>query len=183
MGQPKLLLPWGTTTVVDQTLSAWQNSEVDHIVVVAAADQGRLIECIRRSGVDLVLPTVPPAEMRVSVELGLAFVRDVYRPAPHDAWLMAPADAPLLSPQVINQLIRRHAEQKSSHVLVPRHAGRRGHPLLAPWPLAERVALLPPDVGINALLREVPVECIETAEMGVLADLDTPEDYQRWRAL
>jgi hypothetical protein len=41
---------------------------------------------------------------------------------------------------------------------------------------------LPPGAGINALvaLNAARVVELEVAEPGVLVDLDTPEDYQRW---
>ena len=51
------------------------------------------------------------------------------------------------------------------------------------WSLAGRIEQLPQDVGVNALLRSSPNLVTEwpTDRESVLADLDTPEDYNFWR--
>jgi CTP:molybdopterin cytidylyltransferase MocA len=110
MGQAKLLLPWGDTTVIGAVLNAWRVSRVSHVIVVVHPDDAELAARCRAGGAMVVLPEVPPPEMRVSVQVGLRYVREQFHPAEDDAWLLAPADMPLIKPSTIDQLIDAHAE-------------------------------------------------------------------------
>ena len=139
MGCDKLLLPWGPSTLIEQVLSAWFASRVGRVIVVVRPDDTRLRDCCHAAGAEVVIPEVPPSEMKVSVQLGLRYVQQRYSPQPTDVWLLAPADMPRLSPRVINRLLedrgcprgmhpradlRRHAAGSPRAVsLVP---GRRG---------------------------------------------------------
>ena len=64
-------------------------------------------------------------------------------------------------------------------------AGRRGHPVLFPWPLAAEVDRLAGNEGLNTIVARHSVIEVEVggAAPGAtpFADLDTPEDYQRLR--
>jgi molybdenum cofactor cytidylyltransferase len=46
MGQPKLLLPFGETTLLNATIAAVEASRVDRVVVVTGCDAGRVEESI-----------------------------------------------------------------------------------------------------------------------------------------
>src|SRR5262249_55192184 len=95
--------------------------------------------------------------------------------------LLVPADHPTLEAEVIRRLAAARAEYPGATILVPTHAGRRGHPLLLAWSHVPAIRALTPDEGVNtyircqtAATRELPIDTPE-----VLRDLDTPEDYQR----
>jgi molybdenum cofactor cytidylyltransferase len=66
-------------------------------------------------------------------------------------------------------------------MFVPTHQGRRGHPALIGWEHVAAIRATPSDQGLNAYLRSRPKETLElpVASDSVLADLDTPEDYER----
>jgi molybdenum cofactor cytidylyltransferase len=180
MGRPKLLLPWGHATLMEQTLAAWRSSDVDEVVVVVCPGDTELAERIRSAGAWPVVPTAPPPEMKDSVRLGLDFVRTTFHPSLGDAWMLAPADAPLLPTLVIDLLLQRHREVGNS-ILVPRYRDRRGHPVLFPWTLASRVSDLRPNEGINSLVQQGPTEYVDVDDPAILTDVDTPEDYLKFR--
>ncbi len=178
MGEHKLLLPFGATTVIEQVLSTWQASQVNEVVVVARCDDLQLSEVCQRSGVSLVTPLKAPPQMKDSVRIALEVIQETEAPDEPDVWLLAPADMPRLHPKVIDLLLQSHDPQ-SPTILVPTMDGRRGHPVLFPWPLARAVGKLGPDSGVNKLLDENPVREIARDEPTILEDLDTPEDYRR----
>jgi molybdenum cofactor cytidylyltransferase len=66
-------------------------------------------------------------------------------------------------------------------IMVPVYRGRRGHPTLFPFRLATEVFRLPPDQGLNSLLKMHAAEIVQIDfdSPAVVADLDTPEDYAR----
>jgi molybdenum cofactor cytidylyltransferase len=182
MGQPKLLLPWttdeGTQTVLEQVLAAWCASQVTHVVVVLHPEDAALAEICRRTRAHTVVAPIPPPDMKASIQRGLEFVAARFAPSDNDVFLVAPADMPLLTSSAIDLVLAAH-DPKQREILVPRAAGRRGHPVLFPWPLVTDVARLPADVGLNQLLRATTVRELETQQASILADLDTPEDYKR----
>lgn len=178
MGQAKLLLPWRGRLVIEQTLAAWSAGGVTRTIVVIRPDDMALAQISRQSGADVVTPPLPPPEMKDSIRIALEHVAENYRPAATDAWLLAPADMPWLSPEVIGQLLAAH-QPSTPRILVPVQDSRRGHPVLFPWPLAAQVATLSPREGVNAILDRHTWTPIPVAAGIIHGDLDTPEDYQR----
>jgi molybdenum cofactor cytidylyltransferase len=186
MGRPKLLLPWHDGTVFSALLTAWKHSRVERVVVVVHPDDEEIAAIGRAMGVHVVVPAAPPAEMKDSVALGLAWIEARFGPPADAAWLLAPADLPLLSPQVIDVLLSTHVANCSAAqagvalpILVPTYSGRRGHPVLFPWSLASEVQHLAAGEGVNALIKRAAVSQIECGAAAAPADIDTPDDYQR----
>lgn len=186
MGQPKLLLPWHDGTVLSAVLTAWKQSHVKHVVVVVHPDDEAVAAASRLLGAHVVVPPVGPAEMKDSVALGLAWIEARFAPPADAAWLLAPADMPLLSSQIIDTLLAAHQDNCCAgqaaaplSILVPTSSGRRGHPVLFPWPLAAEVQKLAAGEGVNALFRRAAVHQIECGAAATPADIDTPGDYQR----
>ncbi|MEX0675833.1 MAG: nucleotidyltransferase family protein [Pirellulales bacterium] len=186
MGQPKLLLPWGNSTVIEHVLAAWRASRVDHVILVVDPSDERLAEIGAACNAQVVVPAEPPSEMKDSVRLALEWVQS-RRPQSDDAWLVAPADMPGVSPDVINRLIEAHAAglgagRGTPRIRAPRHGTKRGHPVLFPWPLAAEVAGLGDAEGLNVLVARHGVEFVEAPPDAAAEDFDTPEEYERLRA-
>jgi CTP:molybdopterin cytidylyltransferase MocA len=121
--------------------------------------------------------------MRATVEAGLGWLEEKFSPKPDDAWLLAPADHPTLDAAVVRQLVAARTENPQASVLIPTHAGRRGHPALIAWKHVEGMRALPPGQGLNVYLRRQEAETLElpVAAESILCDLDTAEDYERLR--
>ena len=177
MGRPKLLLPWEGGTIIEAVLRHWQASQVARIAVVVRHDDPDLAGVCSRFDVDLIVPPVPPPEMKVSVQRALEHLAERYQPGDDDYWLLAPADLPRLSTATIDTVISRITEGASGQIVAPVHAGRRGHPVAFPWGLAPAVRDIPAGQGIRWLLRERPIlECAAGPD-AIAADLDTWNDY------
>jgi molybdenum cofactor cytidylyltransferase len=181
MQQPKLLLPWRGKTIIEHVLAAWKASHVRGVAVVIRPDDHELAKVTEQAGAFLVRPPLPPPDMRTSVSFGLGEIRRLFEPAAYDAWLVAPADMPRLSPRVIDRLIAEHAAQPDA-ALVPVAGSRRGHPILFPWHWTTRVRHLEADEGLNALRRDGltrEIDCRDLIDAGDFEDIDTPQDYER----
>lgn len=183
----KLLLPWKSSTIIEQVLSNWLDSEVDTVVLVCRPDDFRLRELVRRyPEVHLVIPEEAPRDMKMSVFLGLRYLQTEtsadQKPDNQDRWLVAPADMPTLAPALINQVIQTGRRVPLS--VVPILAGRRGHPVSFPWSLSGQVAKLAENEGINRFLDQYPVHWLDMQaagfpETGFPEDIDTEDDYRR----
>lgn len=172
--------------MLGQALAAWKQSPVAAIAVVIRPGDDQLAAICRDAGVEPLIPNSPPATMRDSVEFALRKIEKQLQPSPSDVWLLAPADMPFLSVEIVAALLAAH-DPAQPKVLVPTLQGRRGHPVLAPWSTAQTVFNLPADQGVNIALRKHPQQEIacdafaQNAAASPFADLDTPADYESHR--
>jgi molybdenum cofactor cytidylyltransferase len=180
MGQPKLLLPVGKTTVINRVVRTLMQANVDGVFVVVRPDDEPLHQAAQQAGATVIRPATPPADMRQSVQYALDYLAEHHHPQENDGWLLIPADHPSLELDVLETLLHNSPPSPQA-ITIPTYEGRRGHPTLFPWRLAAEVPQLPPDQGLNRLVRahaenvrEIPVSA-----QSILWDLDTPQDYQQ----
>jgi molybdenum cofactor cytidylyltransferase len=179
MGRAKLALPLGARTVIEHVVASLRAGGVSEVVVVIGPHVPELAPLAAAAGAEVLALAEPTPDMRATVEAGLTHLEGRHHPNTDDWWLLAPADHPVLSSQVVCELL---AAQSAAHsVIVPVHAGQRGHPTLVRWSLADGVRAIPAGRGINSLLREYESRTLELAvnDPAILANLDTPEDYAR----
>jgi molybdenum cofactor cytidylyltransferase len=180
MGRPKLLLPWGNSTIIETLVDALHRADITSIVIVFRKSDLALESVVRRLNVTCVQPELDPPDMRSSVEHGLSHLAQHWNQP--GGWFLIPADHPLVATETIQQLTSAIGKD-GPEILIPTWQNHRGHPTLFSWNLAPAVAGIPEDRGVNWLVqanqhvvREIPV-----SDPGITADLDTPEDYERFR--
>jgi molybdenum cofactor cytidylyltransferase len=176
MGVNKLLLPWGRSTVIECVLAAWQASRVDRVTVVARAGDDEVYSRCHAAGADVVATASTTADMKATVRLALEHIERHHRPTEHDAWALAPADMPRLSAAAVDAVLAA-LDDGPTPIVAPTYRGRRGHPTLFPWRLAQEVACLRADEGINALVAGAAVREIPWPDDSILRDVDTPTEY------
>jgi molybdenum cofactor cytidylyltransferase len=89
-------------------------------------------------------------------------------------------DHPFIDVALLDALIQRFYETKKL-IVVPRHKGKRGHPVIFSRDLFEELLNAPIDQGAKAVVnahREETLE-IEWHDQGITVDIDTPELYRR----
>jgi molybdenum cofactor cytidylyltransferase len=93
------------------------------------------------------------------------------------AYLIALADMPGVSARLIAALIEFHCAG-GARITVPRHEGRRGHPVLIDAGLREELLALSGDVGAREIIAAHPewVAHMDTDDAGVVFDVDEPTD-------
>jgi molybdenum cofactor cytidylyltransferase len=180
MGQPKLLLPWGTSTIIESVLSAWKASQVVATIVVLHPDDRQLADICRDAGAEVVIPTEPPPEMKDSIRYGLERVLEISADTDPTGWLLAPADMPALSADAIDRVIKESKAQ-TGKIVIPTYEQQRGHPVCFPWTLVEEAINLEPDEGVNVLRQRHPTHEFTCERKEILFDVDTPEDYRSGR--
>lgn len=185
MGRPKLVLPVGHRSLIAGVIAALAQGGAERVFVVtppdAATESAPLRSEIEAAGGEVVSTEIRPADMRASIEHGIeAIARLESQPA---TLLIVPGDSPGLTADLVRKVVTA-AKQAPDAPVVPVVGGRRGHPLALPWALARTIRDLPPDLGVNALVRQHAdrLVAIPTDDPGALADLDTPEDLAAWQA-
>ncbi len=183
MGRPKLALPFGDGTVLGRVVSSLRAAGVEHVLVVVGPHVPQLAPLAERAGAHVLRLAAETPDMRATVEAGLGWLEERFRPRPDDCWLLVPADHPTLDPLLPRMLLEKRAGAPGRSIIVPTHGGRRGHPTLIDWKHVAGMRALPAGQGLNVYLREHEAETLQVpvASADVLCDLDTPEDYERLR--
>jgi molybdenum cofactor cytidylyltransferase len=183
MGRPKLSLPLGDRSVLERVVAAVREGGVGATVVVIGPHVPDLVPLAEAAGATPLLLAEQTPDMRATVEHGLRWLEERFRPAPAERWLLLPADHPTLDAALVRRLLEARANRADCSLVIPTYGGRRGHPAVIDWIHVAGIRVLPQGVGLNRYFRQHVGETLEVpvASADVLCDLDTPEDYERLR--
>jgi molybdenum cofactor cytidylyltransferase len=176
MGQPKMLLPWGKLTVLEHVITTFINAGLQDILVVTGGAREQVEQALEGYPVQKTHNEDHAAgEMLSSLQKGLKEI-----PNQAQAALIGLGDQPQVQEETVRLICETFQESKSS-LIVPSFQMRRGHPWLVARPLwGEVLTLEPPATPRDFLNRHAgDIHYVDVETPSVLADLDTPEDYQR----
>lgn len=177
MGRPKLLLPYGQHTVIEQVVATLLASLVDEVVVITGHEQARLETLLEHWPVRTVHnPGYSEGEMLSSLQIGLRSVAPISQAA-----LLVLGDMPALDGDVVRQLIQTYRASDGTSVVIPSYRMRAGHPVLIPPCCWQEILDLPEGANPRSVLRgpDTSVIWMEVNSPSVLQDIDTPQDYHR----
>lgn len=179
MGSPKMVLPWGETTVIGQVVCTLASAGVDEIVVVTGGARELVEAALAQLNCEKPVRSVFNAqfaqgEMLSSVQTGLRSLDESV-----DAALIALGDQPRIQAEVVTGLLSAHAQ--GAQLVVPSYKMRRGHPWLVSRRLWGSLLALHGAQTLRDFLNSQAgaITYLEVDTDSVLMDLDTPEDYQR----
>lgn len=178
MGRPKPLLPIDGTTFLGHLLHQLQASRVSRTVVVLGHRPEVVLDAMPEiRPLAVVNPNYGLGQLS-SLHVGLDAVADEV-----DAVLLCLADHPFISAKLLDQLIEAH-QQNHRPIVIPTYGSARGHPVLFARSLFAELRSAPLDEGARVVVRAHGPEVLElpTSEAGVVADVDTPEQYEQWLA-
>ncbi|HPH95159.1 MAG TPA: nucleotidyltransferase family protein [Anaerolineaceae bacterium] len=178
MGRPKMILPWGSSTVIGQVVDVLIQSGSMPVVVVTGGWQAEVEQALQGKLVQMVFnPDYANGEMLCSLQEGLRSL-----PAACEAALLALGDQPQIDPTTVRALLGAY-RQKPAPVVMPSYQMRRGHPWLLrrdTWP--EIWSLKPPQTLRDFLTKyKDAIQYVVVDTPLILEDMDTPEDYERLR--
>lgn len=176
-GQPKQLLDWDgvplLTHVADEALAAG----LAPVIVVLGSQAEAVREALGERLVHAVMNWRWSEGLSTSVQVGL-----IALPPQTEAAILMQCDQPLLTADLLRTLVTRF-EETGAAIVHPTHAGRRGTPTLFARRLFPELAAVSGDQGGRALIacHVGEVATVEVADPDVLADVDTPVDFERLR--
>jgi len=105
--------------------------------------------------------------------LGHSLAQAIAQYPAEQGWLVALGDMPYIRRETIRGIA---AEIRQERLVVPRHVGQLGHPRGIGSRYRSQVMALDGDRGAQALFSAGPVTEVEVDDVGVLQDIDRPED-------
>jgi molybdenum cofactor cytidylyltransferase len=175
MGYPKPLLEIEGETFVAR-LAAAMLTAVTRLMVVVGAHADR------------VRPAIPN-DPRVTIIHNpdwargqLSSIKVAIRAMPLDASsvLIHLADHPTVKPATFAAVVDAYRQSKKP-IVIARHEGRRGHPVLFDRSIFGELLDAPEEQGARTVVNADPsrVAYVDVDDPGILLDLDTPEDLAR----
>ncbi len=176
MGQPKALVPFQGVTFVEHLIAATRHARVGITRVVLGAGA----QVIRAN------LKVDPTWILVNEDWRtgqLSSIQAAIRSLPAGAtegMLLCPVDHPLVSAHLVGQLIAAF-DSGDKLIVLPKHRGRRGHPVLFRRTLYEELLAAPAEVGARQVVWDHAAEVaeVETEEEGVILNLNDPETVRK----
>jgi len=189
MGQPKMALPWGDTTVIGQVVRVLAEVGARPLVVVtggaaelvgaalvAAPVLPRAATRAAPTMTTVFNPDFANGEMLASLQVGIRALPDSV-----EACLVALGDQPQIEVGVVKTILETYL-QTGGTLWAPSFHMRRGHPWLiqrALWP--DLLSMTSPATVRDFLNRHsAAIQYVAVDRDSILQDLDTPEDYDQW---
>jgi len=177
MGQPKMSLPWGGTTVLGKVIETLKAAGIQDLVVVTGGDREQ-VEAIAHGSAQVIFNAkYSNSEMLGSIQCGLNAIKPEAQAA-----LICLGDQPQVQVGSV-QVILQEYESTGASLLVPSYQMKRGHPWLVARDLWNEILemRLPesPREFLNRHAKEIKYINVDTPS--ILADLDTPDDYLKSR--
>lgn len=169
----KLTMPFEGQPLVCHAADALLVSGATEIVVVTGHESTRTRDALAPRPLRFAHNADAPRGMGTSIACGVASVAadDL------DGVLVCLGDMPRISAPLVDRLIAEfeHADQ----IIVPVHAGRRGHPVLFGADHFPALEALDSDSGAREVLAASRMRVIEVAwhDSAIHRDFDRPEDF------
>ncbi len=179
MGRPKLLLPWGKTSVLGHLISQWRALGATQTAVVCAPGNRAIQAELDRLAFPAWNRIINPAPQRGMFSSIQCAARWSGWQAGLTHWAIVLGDQPHLRPRTLQQLLDFSAAHPA-RVCQPARRGHGRHPVLLPKSAFRQL------VGSRARtlkrflsLRSRPVSLHEVDDPGLDLDIDRPKDYER----
>lgn len=175
-GHPKALLRWHGLTFLAGILQACYAVGIDRRVAVLGHHADRILEAVPLEEVTVVHSTDLDAGPIGSIRAGLASIAR----HPVNGVLVWPVDRPHVQIGTLEALLAAMDHHPDRPIILPRHLGRRGHPVIFRRAVFGELLEAPDDEGARAVVRRDParVLAVDVDDHAVVQDVNTPDEYE-----
>jgi molybdenum cofactor cytidylyltransferase len=177
MGRPKALLPIGEQNFIERIVAALKQTQAGRIVVVLGHNADEMRRQIEHLPIEIVVNRHYKNGQLSSLQ---SAIRSIDKDDDCDGLLVHLVDHPYIDSRLVDLMIQRFCETKKL-IVVPRHHGKRGHPVIFSRELFGELLAAPIDEGAKAVVMAHATETLEidTEDEGITLDIDTPELYRQ----
>lgn len=173
IGKPKQVLPFGSSTILEQTIDNLLHSKIDDLIVVLGYRAQEVMKKVANRPVKIAINPAYKQGMSTSIVTGLKLVD--YQA---QAVMLALADQPFICSKLIDTLIEEFFRHNKG-IVIPTYQNRRGHPVIFDIKYKEELLRLTGDIGGRQIIEghsddviEIPVD-----SESINVDIDTLSDY------
>jgi molybdenum cofactor cytidylyltransferase len=183
MERPKLLLPWGGTSIAGHQIRVWHELGARQIAVVCAAGDNAILAELDRINFptdNRILNHAPQNGMFSSIRCAAQWAGWA-KGLTH--WAITLGDQPHLRLETLQALLACGGNQRGK-VCQPRRRGHLRHPVLVPKSIFLQLATTK-TTTLKDFLQSLPepVAGCDVDDPGLDQDIDTPADYEKALAL
>ena len=175
MGEPKQLLPFGESTIVETVVDNMLGAKLDEVIVVVGH---RAEEIQTQLGTRPIKTAFNPdyrEGMLTSAQTGIRALES------SDAFALMLVDQPFITSALIDQVIDAYVHTEKG-IALPSYNYKRGHPVIFDQKYVRDIlALTPESDGVRTLFKayDDDIHYVTVETDNVLRDIDYREDYER----
>ncbi len=177
MGRPKALLPIDGQTFIERIVGALKQGGIERVVVVLGFNADEMRRQIEHLPVEIVVNADYKLGQLSSLHAAIRHLET----DPNCAGMMVHlVDHPYIDPQLVKLMLQRFDDAQYA-IVVPRHQGKRGHPVIFSRALFNELLSAPMDQGAKTVVNAHRADTleIEVEDVGITLDIDTPELYRQ----
>ena len=178
MGQSKAQLEAAPgVTFLEHAVKALRAGGCRYVIAVVNDEEDWTARLADVSGAAVVVNEMKGSQQIDSIRLGLAAL-----PEDSAGVMILPVDFPGLQPGTVETLVSTFAKTRPP-VIVPVHNGTPGHPVVFARSVFGELLAEPLPNGAESIVEAHAQDRVEVqvADPAVLVDVDTPEDYKRFK--
>ena len=175
MGEPKQLLPFGESTIVETVVDNMLAAKFDAVIVVVGHRAAEIEEQLGTRAIKTVFNPDYRDGMLTSAQTGIRVCKE------RDAFALMLVDQPFITSARINQVIAAY-QQTAKGIAVPSYNYKRGHPVIFDQKYASDILDLDTESdGVRSLFKKYSddIHYVSVDADDVLRDIDDREDYER----
>ena len=177
MGQPKQLLPWKNSTLLQHSLDQALQAKASEVILVLGANHERILAEIENRTVTLVINANWSDGMSASIGAAMKYLGESGKD--FDGVLFCLSDQPLLDFNYYNDLIDKFLTS-TEEIVYSKYSKSYGVPAIFPKTMFHELENLSGDKGAKSLIQR-NLERAQWVDASSLAvDLDTMEQYRRF---
>jgi molybdenum cofactor cytidylyltransferase len=183
MGQPKQLLPFGKSTIVETVVDNMLDAKFSEVIVVVGHCAEQVQDILGERPIKIVFNPDYREGMLTSAQAGirsLNFEKARNKPD-RDAFSLMLVDQPFITSALIDKVIDAYV-QTNKNIVLPSYNYQRGHPVIFHHRYADEILALGEESGgVRSLFKSHSddIHYVNVDTDDVLRDIDYREDYER----
>ena len=174
MGEPKQLLPFGESTIVETVVDNMLGAKFDEVIVVVGHCAEEIQTQLGTRPVKTVFNPDYRAGMLTSAQAGIRALE------PSTAFALMLVDQPFITSTLIDQVVEAY-QRTENGIALPSYNYKRGHPVIFDQKYAKDILALEAESGgVRTLFKKYgdDIHYVTVDTDSVLRDIDDREDYK-----
>jgi molybdenum cofactor cytidylyltransferase len=179
MGKPKMVLPWGNSTIIQTVVNEVYAAKVENIVVVVGANREIVEDNLKKKEVSYIHnPLYTDGSMLHSVQAGIRVLTETKC----DATIIVLGDQPFIQKTTIEKVINEYLEGKAK-IIFPSYKMKRGHPWLIARGFWQEILDIKEPETLRSFTQKHTgdIAYVEIDNDSVIRDIDTKDDYEKFK--